>query len=365
MKKSLLQSEHIRHHATITSAGEWEVIADYGDTQSEYKAVRESAGVIDLSHRGRIYLSGKNSVQFLQGLVSNDVKILKPGEGAYAAFLNTTGRIQADCWIYRLEESLLIDTAAVTREWVFKSLEKFVPAGDFFVTDITETTTFLSLQGPHSTKILFNLGAGLVASLEALNNRSVKIAGEELRVFKNSRTGEEGFDLLVEKNAPTVFNALTDAGAKPCGLNALDLLRVEAGIAEYKVDMDDTIILLEAGLEHAVSYKKGCYLGQETIAKIHHRGHGQTAKRLSGIVVQSSNLPAVGTKVFNKDGKEIGYITSSIVSPALNQPVALAYLRRDHFTPGQVHSIEIAGDRIGVEVVELPFYRKTAIEEVR
>lgn len=362
MKKTPLAPEHAKLGVQYAEYCGWEMAARYGDPRQEYNAARHRAGLIDISNRGRIEIKGKNRIQFLHGLVSNDVKNLKPGAGVFASFLNLTGRILADCFIYAFAESFLIDLASSNREKIYKSLDKFSPAGDFVLNDLTESTALLTLQGPLSAKILSDLGASATAGLEDLQHADVEIAGRKATALKNSRTGEEGFDLLINnEDAQPVFAALLDAGAAPVGLDALDLLRLEAGIPEYGSDMDENIILLEAGLERAVSYTKGCFLGQETIAKIHHRGHDQTAKRLSGLVVRSDAAPAAGSKIYNKDGKEIGRVTSAAVSPAFGRPIALAYLRRDNFTPGQEHTIESEGNRLTAEVTQLPFYKKAAV----
>ena len=359
MAKTALSAEHAQLGAQPMEQLGWEMSAHYGDLTQEYQTVRKGAGLIDLSHRGRIEITGKNRVQFLQGLVSNDVKALKSGNGVFAAFLNVSGRILSDCFIYIIDESIFIDPPPMTREKIYKNLEKFSPAGEFNVTDLTEATSLLTLQGPTAKQLLAGQGAGGVINIEERQLVQAEIAGRKLVIIKNSRTGEEGFDLFIanDKIAP-VFAALLKAGAKPVGLAALNVLRLEAGLPEYGIDMDENIILLEAGLERAVSYTKGCYLGQETIAKIHHRGHNQTAKRLAGLVIKGEQAPGAEAKVYNKDNKEIGYITSAAQSPALGTPIALAYLKRDNFTPGLQHSVEIAGARVPAEVVEMPFYRK-------
>lgn len=357
MTRTALATAHERLGAQWVEQLGWEVSTHYGNLLAEYQAGHNSVGVIDLSHRGRIEVSGKERGQFLHGLVSNDIKGLKKGEGVFAAFLNATGRILSDCFIYNLEESFLIDTPPSTRERIYKALDRFSPAGDFNVTDLTEATALLTLQGPQAAQLLTNLGT--VLPLVELQLTEGVVAGHQLIIIKHSRTTEIGFDLFVSnEHSAAVFEALIQAGAQPVGLDAFNLLRLEAGYPEYGIDMDENIILLEAGLERAVSYTKGCYLGQETIAKIHHRGHGQTAKRLTGLVLKGQTVaPAKGAKVFNQSGKEIGHITSAAYSPKLEQVIALAYLRRDNFTPGQLHNVLSEGGNIAAEVTQCPFLK--------
>ncbi|MCS6885187.1 MAG: aminomethyltransferase family protein [Acidobacteriota bacterium] len=322
----------------------------------EYKAVRSTVGLLDLSARGRIEVSGRNSVQFLQGLVSNDVKLLTDGEGTYAAFLNATGRIQADCFIYRDGERFLIDVPTIRRSWVYDNLTKFSPAGGFDVSDVTDQTVLLSLQGPQSTSLLRSLG--IEEPVGYLKAKWGKIGGVATFVTCVSRTGEQGYDLFASVTEKSqLLKVLTDAGATPVAQETAEVLRIEAGIPAYGQDMDDSIILLEAGLDHAVSYKKGCYLGQETIAKIHHRGQGQTAKRLAGLLIDSTQIPEIRSKIYNDAGNEIGYVTSSCYSPILGRAIALAYLRRNNFSIGMRHTIASGGGehRLAAEVVALPF----------
>jgi glycine cleavage system T protein len=360
MAKVALATEHVRLGAqTIEQLG-WELSADYGDKWQEYQAVRNGVGVIDISNRGRIEVTGKNRIQFLHNLVSNDVKSMQPGNGIFAAFLNVRGHILSDCFIYMIEDSILLDVPTSTREKIYYHLEKYSPAGEFNVTDITEASSLLALQGPLARPLLNNLGAITVNKLQQeLQITEAKIADHSITVVKHSRTGEEGFDLFISnENIVSVFEVLVKAGAKPVGQKAFDLLRIEAAVPEYGVDMDEDIILLETGLESAVSYNKGCYLGQEPIARIHHRGRDQTAKRLAGLVIEGEDIPNAKSKVFNKSGKDIGYITSAGFSPILSKVVALAYLKRNNFTEGLNHSVEINGKQIPAQVSKLPFYYK-------
>lgn len=359
MVKVALATEHAHLGAEPLEQLGWEMASHYGDKWQEYQAVRNNVGVIDLSNRGRIELTGKNKVQFLHNLVSNDIKSMQPGNGIFAAFLNIKGHILSDCFIYMLEDSVLLDTPASTREKIYFHLEKYSPAGEFNVTDITEASSLLALQGPHARPLLNRLGANNVNNLQELQLCETQIASHRLTVVKHSRTGEDGFDLFISnENITGVFNALIKAGATPVGLEAFNLLRIEAAVPEYGIDMDEDIILLETGLESAVSYTKGCYLGQEPIARIHHRGKDQTAKRLAGLVINSQDPPQAKAKVYNESGKEIGHITSSGLSPILNQVIALAYLKRNNFTVGLKHSVEINGSRVPAEVSKLPFYHR-------
>jgi glycine cleavage system T protein len=360
MTSLALATEQAQLGAVWTTHGEWQIPAYYSNPTQEYQAIRQQAGLIDLSFRGRLKVAGKNGVQFLQGLVSNDVKALNIGQGIFAAFLNVTGRVLSDCYIYKWADYLLVDLPANTREKISQSLQRFVPAGDFEVTDLTTSTSLLSLQGPQAALVLSQISQTPLEQLQnlaALQFITSNIANQEVTIIAQPQLAASGYLLLVANSAASaILAAILAAKVLPVGWEAYNLLRLEAGLPLYGVDFDDTTIILEAGLENAVSYNKGCYLGQETVAKIHYRGHNQTARRLAGLVIDSANdPPPPQTKVQNAQGKEIGYLTSTGYSPALNKPIALAYLRREQFTPGQVHNL-MTTPPLTATVVALPFF---------
>jgi tRNA-modifying protein YgfZ len=361
MGQLALATQQAQLGAVWTTQGEWEIPASYGNARQEYQAVRQQAGLIDLSFRGRVRVAGKNGVQFLQGLVSNDVKALPPGQGLFATFLNVTGRVLSDCQIYKWEDHLLLDLPAITRDKIAQSLQRFVPAGDFEVTDLTTTTSLLSLQGPQSATVLSQISELTLAQLQqlpALHFLTTTIAHQAVTIIAQPQLATTGYSLLLPNEAAAaVLAAIIAAKVSPVGWEAYNLLRLEAGLPLYGTDFDEQTIVLEAGLEKAVSYNKGCYVGQETVAKIHYRGHNQTARRLAGLVIDGCDqvVPPPQTKVQNSQGKEIGYLTSTAYSPALQKPIALAYLRREQFTPGQVHTL-LTTPPTTATVVALPFF---------
>jgi aminomethyltransferase len=179
------------------------------------------------------------------------------------------------------------------------------------------------------------------------------VAGGPVRVIRRSETGGPGFQCwTVAFHAPALWEALVKAGARPAGAEALDALRVEAGIPWYGRDVDETVILPETRLEGFVSYNKGCYIGQEVVARVKYRGHVNRA--LSGLVLDGDRLPASGARVV-AEGKEIGRITSAVHSIALGKPIALGYVRREHFAPGTRVVVEDDSGPIPARVAELPF----------
>jgi folate-binding protein YgfZ len=360
-----LAEAHAGAGATFVERDGWLVPAHYGDAAAEYEAVRGAggAGLFELSSRGRVEVCGKEAVQFLNGLITNDVKTLAPGSWMTAAFPNPQGRLLAFGRVLRPrdEDVFLFDTEAATREVVFKNLERFTLAGDFKVKDLTDATATLSVQGARSSEIV-RASLGEEAARVAAGHVSTVAwrESQSLTVARATHTGEDGYDLFVEiEHARELWDALVQTGARPAGQDALEVLRVEAGVARYGVDVDAANVVLEAGLDEAVSYTKGCYVGQEIIARIHWRGH--VAKRLTGLVPEDDNdagALAGGATIKNADAsREIGRVTSAVFSPRLRKRIALCVVKYDFLAPGTEVLIEDATGTRRATVATLPFAR--------
>jgi folate-binding protein YgfZ len=325
--------------------------------RAEYDAVRGGgAGLFDLSARGRIEVRGAEAVQFLNGLITNDVKALATGAWMYAAFPNVQGRLLALARVLRPSEEavFLFDTETTTRERVRQNLERFTLAGDFHVQDLTAETAQLSLQGPQSAQVIAQVLGTDVAQLERMRVAVVSWHGHELTLLRATHTSEDGFDLIAGTDASAELrHELLAAGAQSCGADTLEVLRVEAGIARYGVDMTETNVVLEAVPEDAVSYTKGCYVGQEIIARIHWRGH--VAKRLTGLLFADDRAVAPETKIVAPDGKEIGRVTSAVYSPHLARTVALGYVKFDYLAPGT--EVRVGDEARAARISALPLVR--------
>ena len=359
-----LAETHRTRGATFAARDGFMLPVTYGDARAEYEAVRggDGAGLIDLSARGRIEVSGAEAVQFLNGLITNDVKTLAAGAWMLAAFPNVQGRLLAHARVARPGEeiSFLIDTEAVTREKVFGTLQRFTLAGDFRVKDATGETAQFSLQGAGAGTIIRSV-LGDAFTPEARQQQSVasyawRETAREVVVMRATHTGEDGYDLFcAADDAADLWEALTSAGARPVGFDAFEVLRIEAGEPRHGIDVTDTNVVLEAGLDEAVSYTKGCYVGQEIIARIHWRGH--VAKRLAGLILEDELAPGADAKVRTGDGREIGRITSHVFSPRLERHIALAVLKYDYLRADTEVSV-VAGERqLAARVAELPFVR--------
>jgi glycine cleavage system T protein len=344
--------------------GEWfgrELPARFSDPSLEYHAVRAGMGLVDQSYRGILELRGKDSTRFLNGMVTNDVKSLKAGSGQYAAMLSVHGRLIADMRIYAVADGFWLDLQEELVPKVLQTIDRHLIADQVEVRDRSADFVLLALQGPAGLELLAQLGIGGAKDLEEYQHLETTIEGKSVRVIRASETGEEGFVLVTEAGAAVaVWQGLLQAGRdhqlRPVGMEALNILRVEAGVPWYGIDMDETNFLQEVGLEgRAASFSKGCYIGQETVVRIAHRGHVNW--HLVGLLIGGSEVPEVGAKL-RHDQREVGRITSAVHSPALNQPVALGYVRRERMAPGTILELRASQGDTSAEIVSIPFYKR-------
>jgi folate-binding protein YgfZ len=355
---------HEFHHSLNARFGELngtEVVLDYGDASGEYTALRQSAAVLDLSFRSRICLTGADRVRFLHGQVTNDVKQLRVGEGCYAALTTAKGKMESDLNVYCLQDELLLDFEPGLAEKISQRLEKFVVADDVQVVDVAPHYGLLSVQGPKAEAVVRALE--IFSEIPAKPLQSVKVSDAmlgETYLVNQPRVGSVGFDLFVPINslgavADKVIAASKSVGGRAAGWDALEIARVEAGIPRFGADMDETNIPLECGIEaRAVSYSKGCYIGQEVINRIHSIGHVNRELRGFRLEGDLKSQPAKGEKLFH-EAKEVGYITSAVKSPALDECLALGYVRREHNQVGTELDLNSNGGETKVKIVELPF----------
>ncbi len=320
----------------------------YGDALAEHAALRDSAGVLDLSFRSRLCLTGADRKRFLHGQVSNEVNNLNAGEGCYAALVTAKGKLQSDLNIYCLESEVLLDFEPGLSQTVSERFEKYVIADDVQVVDVSSHYGLVSIQGPKASDVIASLNMFPAIPAQPHSFVTVKHEAGDLYCVNHARGSTTGFDLFVPISAlETVFCQVKSAGARPCGWDALEMIRIEAGIPRFGADMDATNLASEAGIEaRAISYAKGCYIGQEIISRI--RAYGQVAKALRGLKLSAKAEP--GDKL-SVDGKEVGYITSALASPTFKANIALGYVRREHNEIGAM--LEFGAGT--ATVVPLPF----------
>jgi folate-binding protein YgfZ len=350
-----LHEFHQAAGAVFAEVNGQEVVAHYGDWLAEYAALREGAAVLDLSFRGRLCALGADAQGFLNGQVTNNVKDLKIGEGCYAALVSAKGKLHSDLNIYRLENEILLDFEPGFSESVTQRLEKFIIAEDVQIIDAAADYGLLSVQGPKAGELVAHVSPQFVIPTKAMAVTKVaEAAVGEIYLVSHPRLRSQGVDLFVPVAAmKEVGERLLAQGGRLCGWQALETARIEAGVPRFGADMDETNLAPEALDTRAISYSKGCYIGQEVIARI--RTYGQVAKSLRGLKLggEGKEPPLKGTKLFHGD-KEVGNITSAVWSPAAEAIIALGYVRREVNQTLTKLAVRTSAGNIPTEIVEQP-----------
>jgi folate-binding protein YgfZ len=308
---------------------------------TDYRTITEACGLLDRSERGKLALSGADAPGFLQGQVTNDVEGLEAGRGCYSAFLTPKGKMLGDLRILAAGDELLLDTERVALQGLFNMIRRFSIGYDVQLHKRTLERGLLSLIGPDAVALA---GAGALAGDEH-THAVVEVPGTRLEA-RAIRT-DIGIDLLcASADTDSLRGALEDAGAPAVGEAAVECVRVERGRPRYGIDLDDSVIPQEAGLnDRAVSFTKGCYVGQETVARLHYRG--KPNRQLRGLRLSGAAEP--GDELMF-EGRSVGRLASVAQSPRFG-PIALALVRREA-PPGTTVAI---GDGLTGEVTELPF----------
>jgi len=326
------------------------------EIDAQYRQLREECGVLDRSERGKLVLRGAEAAEFLQGQLTNDIEALEPGEGCYAALLDRKGHIQSDMRVLRASGApyarvgsirrtgtgeggaIWVDTEPGPLGAVRRHLETYKIGREVEVEDVTATRAILSLIGPRSADL-----AG-APPLPEFACEPLAVAGIECLAVGTPG----GVDLIpAAGDAERLRAALADAGAVEVSPEAAEILRIEAGTPRFGAEMDSATMPAEAGIvEAAVDFKKGCYIGQETVARLHYRG--KPNRHLRGLRLTAPAAPGTALEL---DGKEVGRVGSSCVSP-VHGPLALAILRREA-EPGS--ELAVGEDGVTARVVDLPF----------
>ncbi len=310
---------------------------------TDYRTITEACGLLDRSERGKLALTGSDAASFLQGQVTNDVEGLSAGHGCYAAFLTPKGKMLGDLRILATGDELLLDTERSTLQALFNMIRRFSIGYDVELHKRTLERGLLSLVGPGAGKVA---GAGELPS-EEHSHVLVSVPGSD--VLARAIRTDVGIDLLCDAgDVDAVRSALEDAGASAVAEAAVECLRVERGRPRYGIDLDDSVIPQEAGLnERAVSFTKGCYVGQETVARLYYRG--KPNRQLRGVRLSGPASPGDELSV---EGRVVGRLATVAQSPRLG-PIGLALVRREA-PPGTTVVVAESGDATA-EVTELPF----------
>ena len=340
-------------------------------SHDDHRALEEGAALLDRSGaRGRLLLTGADRRSYLHGLLTNDIAALTAGAGCYAALLTPQGRMISDMRVSELGDRVLLDLPAETTPAVRQRLADFIFNEDVDVRDVSGELAHFGLYGPAAAEVV---AAALekpdapggraeyrarLDSLPAGGNLEAPCGGGPVILVRSDDFGRPGFELFTATSVASGFSGrLVDAGARRISAEAAEVTRIEAGRPRFGVDMDSTTIPLEAGIEdRAISLTKGCYVGQEIIIRVLHRGHGRVARRLVGMLGSGAD-PLVTGMALRAQGREVGVITSAVESPRLQRPIALGYVQRDSAAPGTVLEIVTSGSPRHVTVVTVPFTR--------
>ena len=368
MKTTPLYHIHEQCGATFAKKhNDWRIATQFTDAVAEHHAVRRSVGIADVSYRGRHRLVGEDRAKFLHRLISNDVESLSTGQGTYAMILTHRGKIIADFNVYIFKDMIGIDTAAETTETLFNELDKYIIADDVEISDLTAETGAIAVHGPQSSDLVRSvLGMNDLADLPERHNRfheADALFNYNAVCVRTDATGEIGYTLYTAAEALVpLWERLMREGERfnvqPIGWNALESLRIEAGIPRYGNELSEAVIPLEAELEHAIDFEKGCYIGQEIVARMKYRGHPNRLLRgieIDGISASVESFELRQDSRIFKEDKEIGWVTSAAFAPTLGKPIAMAYVRMAVTEAGSRIQIETSEGRVDGTIALLPF----------
>lgn len=365
MIETPLKSEHEKLGAQFAEYFGCELPANYGDTQREYKFARESVALIDTNYHAILSFTGKDRVRYLNAMLTGNIRDLAPGHGNISLLLNPQGRILAEVETLALDDRLLVISHAMIRAKLIETFDKFIIMDDVTMEDWTEKFGMLVLEGPKAAEIMRELCGVDLSALEELSHAETNICGIDCRMIRTSSGRNPAAEFLAPReNLAALWTVLLDAaktsGGGPVGYDALNILRLEEGIAWYGVDFDENQIPHQAALESThISYTKGCYTGQEIVERVRSRGQIQRRRvmlRFSGDAVPRAGEPLLALSAENsaERGAEIGFVTSAARSPKFGAVIGMGYVRREQIDPGS--KVKWSGG--DAEVLEFPASHK-------
>ena len=361
--QTTLYQTHLDLGARIVPFGGWAMPVQYSGIISEVKAVRTAAGIFDVSHMGRLYISGPLATAFLDRMLTGSATTLRLGRARYCLICNEAGGVIDDTIFYRLADDryLLIPNAgnrpavvAWFRRWIDAEF-----AGGVDMDDRTAETALIALQGPQSPAVLDTLctldDGEPASSLRFFSWGRGTFQGRDVFVGRTGYTGEDGFELALDAaDAVQTWNDLLDAGALPCGLGARDVLRLEAALPLHGHEIDPDTSPIEAGLERFVRTRGG-YIGQPVLQRQREEG---AERKLVGLKLPGRSAPRAGYPILSQ-GQEVGRITSGSYSPTLDTSIAMGYVLAGYSDPGRSLDVDIRGRAAPAEVTPLPFYTRS------
>ncbi|PHJ60605.1 glycine cleavage system protein T [Nostoc linckia z18] len=361
LARTVLYQLGVELKARFTSFGGWEMPVQFSGISREHEAVRNAAGMFDISHMGKFTLQGKNLISQLQSLVPSDLSRLQPHQAQYTVLLNPQGGIIDDIIVYYQGEDtsgtqrvLIIVNAATTgkdKAWLLQHLDQ----NEVQFQDLSPEKALIAVQGPKAIQYLQPFVQQDLQPIKAFGHLQATVLGKPAFIARTGYTGEDGFEVMLDSDvAVELWQSLYDAGVIPCGLGARDTLRLEAAMALYGQDIDDTTTPLEAGLGWLVHLDtKGDFIGRPVLEQ---QKATRVQRRLVGLQTQGRNIARHGYQILSA-GKVVGEVTSGTLSPTLGYPIALGYVPTKVATVGQQLEVDIRGKAYPAVVVKRPFYR--------
>jgi folate-binding protein YgfZ len=335
------------HRAEAARMGEYEgclLPESFAPLEQEYAAAKERVAVFDTSWHATLRMTGRDRVKYLHAITSNDITSLEPGRGTLALLLNPQGHILSELEIYVLAESVLVRTHAAARERTVATLKKFVIASDVKIEDLTDDTGSMAVEGPRAPEVIAQASGLNIEEMAPMAIREAVVDGVSCELVRRSHFGAPGAALIARREElPALWSRLlVTAGAhdgEPIGMDALNALRLEAGVPWYPADFNEAMIPHEASVETThISFNKGCYTGQEIVERVRSRGHVNRKRVL--LRFSTTTPPPAGTKLRVAGGAEVGFVSSAAAMPNAQTAIGMGYVRREQFAPGSVVEFE-------------------------
>lgn len=336
----------------------WRVAGRFSSLEVEYQLARRRAALCDLSHRPKLRITGGASgVEFLHSITTNDLKALRPGQGLTTLLLTTHGKLVAELRVFRSEQDLWLDCEPLCFEAALEVLSKYRLSTQFDLM-VERDTASLGLLGPGARTLLSSMAPGSFPLHSNLDHAVLRLGDTEARTIFASSHGATGFEIWGPKDSISRVVAQLENRASPealgwIGWSTINILRLEAGIPRFGIDMDSTHLPQEVLLESSVSYTKGCFVGQETMARLKYRGH--VNKTLVGLRFATTDVPEPGSRILGA-GNEVGKVTSAGRSPGLAATIGLGFVRGEFQNPGQELTTVTSSGSISTDVAQLPFH---------
>ncbi|HEY8549489.1 MAG TPA: glycine cleavage system aminomethyltransferase GcvT [Vicinamibacterales bacterium] len=361
LQRTPLHARHVALGARMVPFGGWEMPVEYSGISEEHRAVRERAGLFDVSHMGEIEIAGNDALAAVQHITSNDASKLSVGQAQYSALTTPQGTFVDDVLVYRWAEDhfLLVVNAANIRkdyDWIRTHI---AGVGDAVAVNSSSRYALIAVQGPAARQVLQPLTSVDLAAIKYYRFAHGEFAGVRGTVSRTGYTGEDGFELFCPPGqAERVWNALLESGAavdiRPAGLGARDTLRLEAGMRLYGNDMDESTTVLEADLGWIVGWDKPDFIGAAVLREQKAQG---VSRKLVGFEMIDRGIARHGYPVF-VDGREAGRVTSGTQTPFLKKAIGMAYVPAAAAAPGTELEVDVRGRRLKARVVPLPFYKR-------